>query len=172
MIKVNINEEIILREKIIKLALLQLNKEYKHGQHGPDEFDCAGLVWFIYNEICSINLYYDGFGLSTTTRIMTNPYGSTTLYDEASTKKNLSIIKKGDIIFFHRQSMNDNEPKENNKYPGHCGIYLDDNNFIHCSRPKGKVIISNFEKNEYWQKVMVASKNIFSDSKRLEKMKK
>lgn len=166
MIKTNINNEIVLREKIIKLALLQLNKLYEHGKHGPDTFDCAGLVWFVYNEVCNLNLYYGGFGLSTTTRIMTNSYGKIILYDENSIEKDLSVIRKGDIVFFHRQSMNDSEPKENNKYPGHCGIYLDNNNFIHCSRPKGKVIISNFDKNDYWQKVLVASKNIFYDNKK------
>lgn len=165
MIEANINDEIILREKLIELAILQLNKLYVHGKHGPDTFDCAGFVWFIYNEICNLNLYYKGIGLSTTTKIMTNAYGKIILYKEDSPFKDLSVIKKGDILFFHRQSMNDNEPKENNKYPGHCGIYLDNNYFIHCSRTKGKVIINNFNKNAYWKKVLVANKDIFSDNK-------
>lgn len=171
MIKANINDEIILREKLIKLAILQRNKLYEHGKHGPDTFDCAGFVWFIYNEICNLNLYYNGFGLSTTTKIMTNTYGKIILYKEDSLAKDLSLIRKGDIVFFHRQSMNDNEPKENNKYPGHCGIYLGDNSFIHCSRTKGKIIISNFDKNDYWRKVLVASKDIFSDNKIYKKTK-
>ena len=160
MINANINEEILLREKIIKLALLQLNKLYIHGSHGPNTFDCAGLVWYIYNQIFNIDIYYGGIGLSTTTKIMTSSYGKLTLYQEDSLTKNLNLIHKGDILFFHRQSLKDNEPRENNKYPGHCGIYLENNNFIHCSRPKGKVIISNFDNNIYWQKVLVASKNI------------
>lgn len=169
MIKANITDEIILREKLVKLALLQYNKLYEHGRNGPDKFDCAGFVWFIYNEMCKLNLYYNGIGLSTTTKIMTNPYGKVILYEEDSVKKDLSIIRTGDIIFFHRQSMNDNEPKENNKYPGHCGIYLSDNYFIHCSKPKGKVIISNFDKNDYWKKVLVASKDVLSEIKILTK---
>lgn len=171
MIKADTNDEIMLREKLIKFAILQYNKLYEHGQNGPNTFDCAGLVWFIYNEICKLNLYYKGIGLSTTTKIMTNPYGKIVLYNEDSKNKDLSVIGKGDIVFFHRQSMNDNEPKENNKYPGHCGIYLGDNYFIHCSRTKGKVIISNFDKNDYWKKVLVASKDIFSDNKVYRKLK-
>ena len=156
-----------LRNKLIKLALLQQHKLYVHGSHGPDTFDCAGLVWFLYHELFEINLYDQGFGLSTTTRIMTSLHGIITLYAEDDLNKDLSVIRKGDILFFHRQSMSDTEPKVDNKYPGHCGIYLGDNNFIHCSRPKGEVIISNFDKNEYWKKVLVASKNILSDNKKI-----
>lgn len=160
MIKTNINE-IKLRTKIIKLALLQYNKPYEHGKNGPDTFDCAGLAWFVYNLICNINLYNEGFGLSTTTKIMTSKYGKNTLFKEDDKDKDLSLIKSGDIVFFHRQSLKDNSPTENNKYPGHCGIYLGEQKFIHASMPKQKVIISNFTKNEYWLKVLVGSKNIF-----------
>lgn len=52
-------------------------------------------------------------------------------------------------------------PKDNNKYPGHCGIYLGNNEFIHSSKVKGKVVISNFTKNDYWKRVLVASKDVF-----------
>lgn len=156
-------KEIELRYKIIEFALLQYHKTYVHGNNGSDTFDCAGLVWFIYNEILDINLYRNGFGLSTTTKIMTNELGKLTLFEENSLNKDLNLIKKGDIIFFHRQSLKDIMPKENNKYPGHCGIYLGENDFIHCSKGKDKVIISNLEKNKYWKDVLVASKNIFED---------
>lgn len=156
-------KEIELRYKIIKLALLQHHKAYVYGNNGPDTFDCAGLVWFVYNEILNINLYKNGFGLSTTTKIMTNDFGKLTLFEENNLNKDLDLIKNGDIIFFHRQSLKSMVPNENNKYPGHCGIYLGNNEFIHCSGPKGKVVISNFEKNKYWKDVLVASKNIFED---------
>ena len=45
-----------LREQLITLALQQYNKKYIHGQMGPNTFDCAGLIWFLYNEIFSINI--------------------------------------------------------------------------------------------------------------------
>ena len=161
MIKANINDEII-RKKITKLALLQYNKQYIHGNHGPNSFDCAGLVWYIYHEVLGIDIYKEGFGLSTTTKIMTSKYGKLTLYNEEDLNKNITIIKKGDIVLFHRQSKKEDEPKPNNKYPGHCGIYLDNYNFIHCSRPKGKVVINNFKKDIYWKKVLVANKDIIT----------
>lgn len=158
-----INNEIKLRNEIISLALLQHNKLYKHGQNGPDTFDCAGLVWYIYNLICNIDLYNTGFGLSTTTKIMTSKYGKNILFQENDINKNLNLIKIGDIVFFHRQSLKENSPTENNKYPGHCGIYLGEQKFIHASIPKQKVIISDFTKNEYWLNVLVGSKDIFNN---------
>lgn len=163
MIKAN-TKELELRNKILKLALLQWHKAYEHGKNGPDTFDCAGFIWFIYNKILNINLYENGFGLSTTTKIMTSSHGRLTLFDEHNLNKDLTLIKTGDIVFFHRQSLKDTLPKENNKYPGHCGIYLESNEFIHCSKPKGKIVISNFKKNEYWEDVLVASKNVFENN--------
>ncbi len=171
MIKADTNYESNLRKKTIELALLQYGKKYKHGKNGPDSFDCAGLPWFIYNELYNINIYEGGIGLSTTTKIMTSSYGILRLFNEKELNKDLSLIKTGDILFFHRQSLNDNKPSNNNRYPGHCGIYLSDNYFIQSSSVKGKVIISSFIKNEYWKNVLVGSKDILSDDKILEKIK-
>ena len=161
MIKANINEE-ILREKVIKLALLQHHKYYVHGMHGENNtFDCAGLVWYVYNELFNIDIYDGGYGLSTTTKIMTSNYGQLLKFNEVD--KHIDLIKSGDILFFHRQSLNDNEPKQDNRYPGHCGIYLYDNEFIHALKSEDRVVISNFEQNKYWKKVLVARKDIISN---------
>ena len=158
----NIENE--LRKKIVELALLQLHKPYEHNTYGPDTFDCTGFVLFTYSEIFKvIHLCCNGYGKSTTTKLMTSIYGILKLFEEADTNKDLSVIKPGDILFFHRQSMNDTIPKIDNRYPGHCGIYLGNGRFIHCSRPKGEIIISNFNENEYWKKVLVATKDIISD---------
>lgn len=161
----NVYKEEILRKKLIKLAILQLGKEYRHGYHGPTMFDCAGLVWFLYYRIYGIDLYVDGFGLSTTTKIMTSSIGEVTLFDERNENKDLSLLKPGDIVFFHRQSLKDFEPRVDNRYPGHCGIYLGENLFIHASYPKSSVIKSSFDYNPYWASVLVASKNIVKDEK-------
>jgi len=162
-IKADINRE-ILRQKIIKLALLQYKKKYEHGEHGPDTFDCAGLVWYVYNKICNIDIYTGGTGKSTTTKIMTCDYGERLDFDEFSESKDINLINIGDILFFHRQSKQEFEPTKDNKYPGHCGIYLGDNNFIHCTRTKGKVTIDNFKK-KYWKRILVGSKDIINNIK-------
>lgn len=154
------------------MAKLQRHKPYVHGSMGPDSFDCAGYVWFVYNSLFDINIFENGYGISTTTKIMTSSYGKLTLFEENSICKNLKLIKNGDVLFFHRQSLKDYEPKLNNKYPGHCAIYLGNNKFIHAKRSSKKIIINSFDKNDYWLKVLVGSKNIISDIKVLEKYKK
>ena len=148
-----------IRDDICLLALTKLNCEYIHGMFGPDNFDCAGYVWYIYNKILGIDILEGGYGLSTTTMIMTSKYGKLTLYN---INKNIELINKGDIVLLHRQSLNDSFPKENNKYPGHCGIYLGDNKFIHASGTKKKVLINTFN-NKYWYNKLVASKNIIDE---------
>lgn len=166
------NLHIDLRNKIVEISLLQYNKSYEHGKMGPDSFDCAGLLWYLYNCLFNINIFNDGVGLSTTTMLMTSNYGKLTLFKECALNKDLNLIKKGDILFFHRQSLKDIKPKANNKYPGHCGLYLGNNKFIHASRPKKRVIINNIEENSYWLDVLVGSKNLINDIKVLEKIKK
>lgn len=145
-----------IRDEICELALMQYNKKYVHGSMGPDTFDCAGLVWYIYYYFYHENIFYKGYGKSTTTMIMTSKYGIITLGND------LSILNNGDIVLFHRQSLKDNIPKIDNKYPGHCGIYLGDNYFIHASGTEKRVSVSSFN-NEYWVKKLVASKDIVSD---------
>lgn len=154
-------EEELIRQELVDFALHQLNKAYEHGMHGPTSFDCAGLVWYLYDEIMHINLYKDGYGLSTTTMIMTSSYGKITYFKENNLNKNIKLIKQGDILLFHRQSLKENEPSINNKYPGHCGIYLGDNKFIHCTK-KNNVSINKLDDNTYWQKKLVASKDIIT----------
>ena len=165
MISANTDYEKFVRKKIIELALAQYGKRYEHGKNGPNTFDCAGLVWFLYRRLFDINIYRGGFGISTTTRIMTSPFGSLRLFNENSLDKDLSLIKSGDILFFHRQSFQDNLPSIDNYYPGHCGIYLSDSYFIQSSSIKEKVIISSFDENPYWKEVLVGSKDILDDPK-------
>lgn len=152
-----------IRWELLILALSQKDKPYVHGCHGPSSFDCAGLVWFLYNEILNIDLYELGFGISTTTMIMTSKYGKITLYEDSSLFKDLSNLDVGDILFFHRQAKNDNIPRVDNKYPGHCGLYLKDNYFIHCSGKYKKVTINNLDDDKYWRNILVGSKNIINE---------
>lgn len=159
-----------IREEIVELSKLQYHKEYIHGHMGPDAFDCAGLVWYIYNEIFDINIFELGFGISTTTKIMTSTFGKITLFEESLKDKDLSLIKKGDVLFFHRQSLNDTIPRYDNKYPGHCGIYLGNKKFIHAKRNSKKVIINTFNK-EYWLNKLVGFKNIVDDERIYEMVK-
>lgn len=107
--------------------------------------------------------------LSTTTRIMTSSYGRLTLYKELNKFKDLDLIKRGDILFFHTQSKEDSIPKFDNKYPGHCGIYLGEHKFIHASSRKKEVVLMNLDKHPHYTDTLVGSKDVISNIKLLRK---
>ncbi len=169
MIKTDIYNEKELRKYVIELALSKYGNPYVHGKQGPDEFDCAGFAWFVYKSLLDISIFYKGIGKSTTTKIMTGFYGNLRLYKEELLDKDINLIKEGDVLLFHTQSLDDDMPKEDNKYPGHCGIYLSDGQFIHATNRVGKVVVSSFEENEKWNRQLVASKDIIGDAKSLRK---
>ena len=118
-------------------GLINFSKKYVNGGHGPNEFDCAGLTWYVYNEVLGINVYEDGFGRDSTTKIMTSTYGKLTIYQEGIKTLKDNEFKLGDILLFHRLSKRDNAPTPTNKYPGHCGIYIGNNETIGCNSGKG-----------------------------------
>ncbi len=144
------------RNNVIEYSLLQLNKPYIWGATGPNEFDCSGLTFYIFKTLFNIDINETGFGEGDTTKQMTSDIGILTKIK----KEDINKIKPGDILFFHRQSLNDNEPKINNRYPGHVGIYLGNKKFIHASSDEKKVIISTLDK--YWQEILVGTKDIIS----------
>ena len=47
-----------------------------------------------------------------------------------------------------------------NRYPGHVGIYIGENQFIHASSDEEKVVITSL--NDYWLNRLVGSKNILN----------
>ena len=156
-------DNVYLRLKIVDYAIEQLNKNYVWGKVGPMEFDCSGLTWYVYKMIADIDINKDGYGVGDTTKQMTNNIGLLRLYKEDDSNKfaYLKDLKLGDLVFFHRQSLEDNAPSPTNRYPGHVGIYIGSNSFIHASSDAGKVIISNFVDDKYWLEVMVGSRDIF-----------
>ena len=167
MIKADIFEEEFIRNEITKLATSLRHYKYVHNTYGPDEFDCCGYVWYVYNQVMGINVFNGGSGLSGTGKIWTGRYGNLTKFEKSEPiEYKLERIKPGDILLFHRQSLEETEPKPNNKYPGHCGIYLGDNRFIHCvTGNKYMVIINNFIKTPRWQEKLVASKDMITNNK-------
>ena len=81
--------------------------------------------------------------MSATTKVFTSSIGELHKINEDNLLYELLKIKKGDILFFHTQSKEDFEPRENNRYPGHVGIYLGDFRYINASTGKGFVGIEN-----------------------------
>lgn len=94
---------------------------------------------------------------------MTNNIGDLKIYNELDSKKinYIDEIKKGDLVFFHTKDLDTNSPTPNNHYPGHVGIYLSDNNFIHVSPKTEKITIDKLDDN--WLSTLVASRDIIKD---------
>ena len=151
------------QNNLVEFALIQLDKKYIWGAQGPDEFDCSGLTYYLYKELFNIDINKDGYGIGDTTKQMTNNIGKLTKYKENDPQK-LDYIKNiniGDLVFFHTQSIKDYTPTKTNRYPGHVGIYLGNNKFIHALESAGKVIISDITE-EKWLNTLVATRNIIN----------
>lgn len=156
--------EFELRKKIVELALLQHHKPYEHYRSGPTTFDCAGLIRHLYLEICGIDLYGTEKIVSATSILMTNKIGNLIFYEGQRMVSYLSNLQGGDILFFHTL--------HGNGYPGHCGMYLQDNRFIHATSSIGKVVISDLNKSMFYRERLVAYKDILSSYREYTKVKK
>ena len=91
-------EQEMKRKFVAMIASNQISKPYFYLAHGPDKFDCAGLVWYVFHECFNINVYDGGIGNYDVTKIMTSNVGIITLLDEKCENKDISYFKKGDII--------------------------------------------------------------------------
>lgn len=144
------------RKNIIDFSLIYLNVEFNNNSN---DFTKEEFTWYIFKELFNIDIN-SGYGLDNSTKQMTNDIGDLKIYNETDSKKRdyLIDIKPGDLIFFHTKNLDYNLPSPNNYYPGHTGIYLGNNNFIHVSDIQNKIIIESL--NEEWIKKLVASRDI------------
>ena len=155
-----INLEKYYRQNIVDFAMIQLGKSYVWGMKGPDEFDEAGLSFYIFKELFQIDIEKDGFGGNEITKQMTNSIGDLTKYieNDGNKDKYLQDIGVGDLVFFHTKALEENQPTTGNQYPGHVGIYLGNQRFIHVSPEVGSVVINELKGD--WLKKLVASRDI------------
>lgn len=160
----NITEGIVLeeyyRKNIVDLAMIQQGKSYAWGMKGPDEFDEDGLSFYIFKELFEIDIEQDGFGGNEITRQMTSSVGNLTQYmeNDSNKEKYLVDIHMGDLLFFHTKALEETQPTTGNQYPGHVGIYLGNQRFIHVSSEEGCVLIHELKGD--WLKKLIASRDI------------
>ncbi|WP_442602280.1 C40 family peptidase [Paenibacillus sp. KN14-4R] len=98
---------------------------YVYGKNDPKNliFDCSSFTKFVYAK--------QGVNLK---------WGATSQSKQGQSIKNVSDLKKGDLVHF--------SVKDPNKI-GHVGIYMGDGKFIHNLNPKNGVVISDMSKG-YW----------------------
>lgn len=108
---------------IVDYALRYVGYPYVWGGRGPDEFDCAGFVYWVNFKTTGIDLVGGVINQYTYGRPV--PWGQ---------------LQPGDIVNFANTYM-----------PGlsHNGIYIGNNQFVHASNPTDGVIVSNLTNNYY-----------------------
>ena len=123
-IKIGEEDENLLRNQIANFAKENLDKPYSWGSIGPDKFDCSGFMTYLFNEKSKIKL----------------PRISKDMAEMNSEKKDISQIKVGDLLFFITSG---------GDTINHVGIYVCNNEFIHASSAKNKVVVSKLDSDFY-----------------------
>lgn len=108
--------------RMTTLASKYAGVRYVRGGESPKGFDCSGLTQFVYDQM--------GLNIQRTTS------------DQFNQGKPVpkSDLQPGDLVFFRKS-------KSNVSRIQHVGIYLGNNQFVHASSSKHKVVIADF--NEY-----------------------
>ncbi len=120
-------QEITKEEELILTATAYLGTEYVWAANGPDAFDCSGFTKYVYKEIGITLPRYSGNQA------------------KVGTKVSFNELQKGDLVFF------DTEKKFKHKV-NHVGIYIGDGKFIHASSAKKKVIITSFNRKQFYKR--------------------
>ncbi len=120
------------REKILFEAIKFLDTPYKYGGNSQMGIDCSAFTLQVYQNAMAVDL----------------PRSAREQFSigEKISKEELQF---GDLVFF-------NTRKRSN--PGHVGIYLGENQFVHASRSLG-VTVSSIE-NVYYKKRYVGARRV------------
>ena len=113
---------------LVKEAKLHLNKPYIYATAGPNSFDCSGFTYYCIDKIYGIQLLRSAYDQG---------------YDDTYLKiETIEELEEGDLVYF-------NTNKSDGDLSDHAGIYIGDNQFIHASSAKRKVIISDLSTGYY-----------------------
>lgn len=149
------------RNNVVEFSMIYLEKNL--NQSKESEFDSKEFTTYIFKQLFDIDITINGYGLSYSTKQMTNDIGDLKIYNENDKQKiaYLNDIKKGDLLFFHTQSLDETTPSPNNNFPGHVGIYLGNEEFIHATPSEEKITIDKLEGK--WFSILVASRDIIKE---------
>jgi len=100
---------------------------------GEYQFDCSGFTTYVINKV--MVKYIPPFRMTSS---LSKLYMLDYVYNEgyqgecAVKTVSLKMIRPGDVVFFSHHKEND-----------HCGIYIGNNKFIHCTKSKGGVVLDS-----------------------------
>lgn len=121
------------KERFLKEILSYLNTPYRYGGTTRKGIDCSAFTQKVYDNSMKISL----------------PRTAREQYKQWEPFKDREKLKFGDLIYFNTSRR---------YYPGHVGIYLEDNFFAHASSSRG-VIISTL-KNKYYKTKFIGANRV------------
>jgi len=127
-LEVGDNWNVITKEdEILETAKEFLGVKYVWAANGPSSFDCSGYTKYVFKKNGITLPRYSGHQA------------------RVGTKVEFSELEKGDLVFF------DTEKHHTGKV-NHVGIYVGNHKFIHASSGAKKVMITSFDKKEFYKK--------------------
>jgi len=115
------------RDTIVAACLEKLGCKYVYAHSGPNEFDCAGLVYYAYKKV----------GITVKYSAQAQGY-----HESLGPRLEAGELLPGDVVCF-----NTNDTDED--LSDHTGIYIGDGKFVHASSAGGKVMISDLSTGYY-----------------------
>ncbi|NLC68904.1 MAG: SH3 domain-containing protein [Clostridiaceae bacterium] len=120
-----------LGQQIVNYAKRFLGVRYVWGGTSPNGFDCSGLVQYVYKQ----------FGI-TLNRVAADQA-------KQGTTVSRTQLRPGDLLFFNTSSGSSID---------HVGIYIGNNQFIHASNGRKKVIIDPLNTGYYSNRLIIAKR--------------
>ena len=117
------------KEKMLMEIVNYMNTPYKFGGSSKDGIDCSAFTKAIYNS-CSIQLLRS----------------AREQFTQGIAIKDKESLRFGDLVFFNTRKR---------VRPGHVGIYIGDNLFVHASSKNG-VIVTPLDSEYYSERFMGA----------------
>jgi cell wall-associated NlpC family hydrolase len=125
-------ESSVLRERMLMEIIKYMNTPYKFGGNSKDGIDCSAFTQTVFGS-CSLQLLRS----------------AKEQYTQGITIISKENLKFGDLVFFDTRK---------SARPGHVGIYIGDDLFVHASSKHG-VIVTPLS-HEYYQKRFMGAKRI------------
>ncbi len=122
------------REKVLLEVIKYLDTPYKYGGSTGNGIDCSAFTLQVYKNSLDVDL----------------PRSAREQYHDGE-EISKDDLKFGDLVFFNTQRRSK---------PGHVGIYLGENQFVHASRKLG-VTVSSLDE-EYYRKRYMGARRIES----------
>ncbi len=116
------------KSEIVLFSMNLLDTKYNWGGKKPDfGLDCSGLVSYVFNNTTNIKL--KGAARDIVKKGQSIPLSFV----------HYKKLEPGDLLFFNTTG----------KPYSHVGIYIGNNQFLHASSAKGRVIVTNLSKPYY-----------------------